>query len=98
MGLFLEVRKACPELPDDSSSQLFGFVNHGQYIFSRPGDATLPGRHGFVKDGSLLLKIKMMHRLLNLRMRVNQSFSINTKKGGGERGNETFLNFFNPTF
>lgn len=52
------------EPSEDSSRQLFGFVNHGQYIFSRPSDATLPGCHGFVKDDSLLLKIKMMHRLL----------------------------------
>lgn len=66
MGLFIEVRKGYTELPDDSSSQLFGFVNHGHYIFSRPRDATLPECHGFVKDDSLLLKIKMMHRLLRL--------------------------------
>lgn len=38
--------------------------NHGQYIFSRPSDAALPGRHGFVKVDSLLLRIKMMQRLL----------------------------------
>lgn len=38
--------------------------NRGPCIFSHPSDAPLPGHHGFVKDDSLLLKIKMMQRLL----------------------------------
>lgn len=50
--------------PGDSSSQLFVLTMGNKYIFSRPSDAALPGRHGFVKVDSLLLKIKMMQRLL----------------------------------
>lgn len=82
--------------PEDSSSQSFVRFNRGQYVFSRPSDANLPGRHGFVTNDSLLLKIKMMQRLLRPE---NESsyFSVNAKKGGGERVGITFLNFFYPT-
>lgn len=52
------------EPPLDSSSQSFVCFNRGHCIFSHPSDAALPGRHGFVKDDSLLFKIKMMQRLL----------------------------------
>jgi hypothetical protein len=43
---------------------LFVLTTGNKYIFSHPSDAALPGRHGFVKVDSLLLRIKMMQRLL----------------------------------